>query len=376
MGNNVVRAFTGEEEWIDNDPTETPSVQSRQKYMPIPTETFKPPQINVPPYQEIVLVLGGTGVMGKGVIMALLERGHIPVVPSRYPARLLELQQELEEYMLSKLGKEKPCYLIEEDISTERGAMRVRDLALQRYGRIDRVISTLACRWPGRASLQCGVDEFQKMLECVVTVQFIAAKVFLPVIAQNQKGSYTIVTGRIGEACPKAEHGFTTIGSSALFGLVLALKAEAKMHPGVVVNEARIGIRVVPHCSLDQEQTVFGEHQAIDPQEMGWAIAAIALSDKTKNDYPPFYLYSPEEIRDVRRKLEPEGCNKPPARSEAKTATNGNLTRNQKKKMRRNKAQEQQKQKQQKQQQQKQQLQQQQQPHITKLPHTRAEIPA
>jgi NAD(P)-dependent dehydrogenase (short-subunit alcohol dehydrogenase family) len=369
MGNNVVRAFTGEEEWVDTEPFPNP----KQKYEPIPqTDPYKPPQVNVPRNQEVVLVLGGTGVLGKGIIMALLEKGHIPIVPSRYPDRLLELQQELEEYMFKKLGKEKPCYLIEEDISTERGAMRVRDLALERYGRIDRVVSTLACRWPGRAGMQCGVDELRKMLECVVMVQYIAAKVFLPLLAKNKKGSYTIVTGRIGEACPKAEHGFSTIGSSALFGLVLALKAEAKMHPGVVVNEARVGIRVVPHCSLDEEQTVFGEHQAMDPLEMGCAIAAIALSDNTKNDYPPFYLYSPEELRDVRHKLEPEGSSKLPARTDAPTTMSGNLSRSQQKKMRRIKAQEQK-------QQQKQQHKQQQKQHHAQMgstPPIRAEIPA
>jgi NAD(P)-dependent dehydrogenase (short-subunit alcohol dehydrogenase family) len=292
---NVVRGFSKQEAYLG---------QPAQQQEVLGEQHLGRPLVEVGQDKEVVLVLGGTGSVGRGIVKALVERGHIPVVTSRVQEKLQELEREIEADAEQE-GKEKPiCFLIEEDVGEEKGAKRVRDLVLQRYGRIDRVIVSLSCRWPLTPFSDLGADEFRKALDCLVTSHFVVARTFLPLLVKKNGGSYTFVTGRVGEFCANPELGVSTVAASALFGLVLACKAEAKKHKGVTVNEARIGIRVVCDSRLPEEQELFGEHQATDPLDMGRAIAAIGLSNKTRNDYPPFFLYSPEEIRDVCRQFE------------------------------------------------------------------------
>jgi len=274
--------------------------------------------------REVVLVAGGTGDIGAGIVKALLLRNSIVVVPSRSQDQLDDLTRDVatisEEELASMNEEARECPIdtleqtclteqrghlltVLEDVGDMHGASRIKALILERFGRLDRVIAALSRFWGKGVTTEQPLEEWHRALDTMVGVHFVCVKTFLPILKENNRGSYTFVTGRSGELCVKPEMGLMTVGVAALFGLVEAIKAEVKKHKGVTVNEVRIGLRVEKEDEGKQFRAFFGKHTSVTPLCIGRAVASIALSGCTRTDNPPYYLYSQQEVNEVLKTL-------------------------------------------------------------------------
>lgn len=114
--------------------------------------------------REVILVAGGTGRLGAGIVKALLMKNAIVVVPSHSQEQLEELVrdvaqlteeeevEEVEEYTGSTTQlpasecalKRGHLLTLHDDIGDMHGAARIKQAILEKYGRLDRVISAMS----------------------------------------------------------------------------------------------------------------------------------------------------------------------------------------------------------------------------------------
>lgn len=143
---------------------------------------------------KIALIAGGTGNVGEGVVRAFLKEGAVVVVPSRSKEALEQLRG-----LLGSVATDHFVPLVAQMGQIE-GAEHLRDEILDRFGRIDAVVASLGGSWDGNVPLiQVPMDTWQQYLVSNLTSHFIAARTFLPVLAQQKSGSYTLLGGAAAE---------------------------------------------------------------------------------------------------------------------------------------------------------------------------------
>lgn len=119
---------------------------------------------------KIILVAGGTGVVGSGIVNALLERGATVVVPSRYEVRYIvgllliwccgcegcwviivysllistRYPQSIELLLASVTAKKDKLFTIEGNIGDEEGAETLKKTIVDKFtAGIDHLVSSL-----------------------------------------------------------------------------------------------------------------------------------------------------------------------------------------------------------------------------------------
>eukprot|EP01121_Diplochlamys_sp_Union-15-3_P002032 TRINITY_DN1175_c0_g1_i5.p1 TRINITY_DN1175_c0_g1~~TRINITY_DN1175_c0_g1_i5.p1 ORF type:complete len:248 (-),score=53.53 TRINITY_DN1175_c0_g1_i5:32-775(-) len=219
---------------------------------------------------KVVLVTGGAGIVGSGIAKHFIYQGATVIVPSRSESRLDKLKSYIK-------GKESQLVAVATDIAdpSGKGAEEVLKIIKEKFGgKIDHVVSSLGSWWEKGVTTKQPYEEFLNALHDFAGSHFVVAKYFLPLVANQEGSSYTIITGGAGESPLNAESGFVTIGASALFGLYLALRAEFKQSP-VKLNELRIYIRIV--YPEDVKQAWENPHDVV-----GTIVTGLAASSTTQ----------------------------------------------------------------------------------------------
>jgi 3-oxoacyl-[acyl-carrier protein] reductase len=135
------------------------------------------------------LVIGGAGEVGEGIVRQFLNAGATVVVPSRSQYRLDELRQRLEGCALSRLiTKQAGC-------GTEAGAMDLYDFVLDELSELDVVVASIGGWWQGDSLLNVPLRLWNQLIENSLTAHFVAAKTFLPLLAEKDGGRYIMLNG-------------------------------------------------------------------------------------------------------------------------------------------------------------------------------------
>jgi NAD(P)-dependent dehydrogenase (short-subunit alcohol dehydrogenase family) len=208
---------------------------------------------------QLVLVCGGSGTVGSGVVRSLLSKGATVVVPSRSEAPLVTLK---EKYI--KQEDVERLFTFQLDIGTPEDALKIKESILkiceEKKVEFKHVVSSIGSWANGdqfkfnklESVSKIDLKTFDKTLHMLVGAHFVAFRTFFPLIQNVDGSSYTFVTGGAAEKVWDVNSSIMSVGASALRGLVVAAKAEAK-DSKIRVNEYYLWLMVVPFDKVEKK---------------------------------------------------------------------------------------------------------------------------
>ena len=134
---------------------------------------------------KVVVITGGTGVLGKAIAAHLAEEGAKVVILGRKA----EIGNEIVDAIKAKGGE--AMFLVTNVLDAAVLEQNLADI-LKTYGRVDALLNAAGGNMPGATIAPTGnffdlkVDEFQKVLELNLTGTVLPTQVFLkPMVAQK-----------------------------------------------------------------------------------------------------------------------------------------------------------------------------------------------
>lgn len=130
--------------------------------------------------QQVIIVTGAGGGMGKAIIQEQLEKGNIVVGLDLSVASLTDLAQDaLQCFEVNVLQEE-----------------RVNDICKQvfeKYGRIDGLVNALGIAQAATPIEQVTMDEWNRLMDVNVKTLFITTKAVVSYMKERQKGSIVTI---------------------------------------------------------------------------------------------------------------------------------------------------------------------------------------
>ena len=162
-----------------------------------------------------ILIIGAAGDVGQGLVAQFLGAGYRVLAIGRNAQRL--------EGLRHRFAGETSLEVLTGDVSNETTAAALRDAAIERLGKLDAVVASVAAPHRQRSLDGISADEFAELFRDNVLTHFVAAKTFLPVI--EPAGLYLALGGGMADLLiPRAGH--TGVCQAALRRLYLAFAAE------------------------------------------------------------------------------------------------------------------------------------------------------
>jgi len=124
-----------------------------------------------------LLVIGASGDVGQGVVQKALGKGWTVAAAGRTEEKLLALDK--------RLGSPKNLRLVPGDIGDESGATALLEKAKASLGTIDAVVVAVNAPNTAKPLLDWTIPEFIKLLRDNLVSHFIAAKTFIPHLADG-----------------------------------------------------------------------------------------------------------------------------------------------------------------------------------------------
>ncbi len=236
----------------------------------------------------VVLVAGGAGEVGAGIVQAFLDKDATVIVPSRSQEHLDDLHEHLES---TRTTTDQLNTLVG-DIGQVDGAELLRDEVLERFGQVDAVVASLGGPQPVERLTDVPMEMWDRVIDNFMTAHFVAARTFLPVLAERNGSSYTVINGSSGPtgeiAAPAAS--LMAVASSGEHMLMKALAQNAEQHGEFVrINE------LVPLTHLITRSKTDTDPEWLPAQEFG----SVAVELATKHDHQgeTIGVYSHSDIR-------------------------------------------------------------------------------
>lgn len=236
----------------------------------------------------IVLVPGGAGEVGAGIVQAFLDTGATVIVPSRSQDHLDDLHKHLEstgtatDQLTSLVG----------NIGQIDGAKELRDDILEQFGRVDTVVASLGGPQPIERLIDVPQEMWDQVIDNFMTAHFVAARTFLPLLAEQDEGSYTMINGLSGPtgdiAAPAS--GLMAIASAGEHMLMRALAESAEHHgESVRINE------LVPLTPLITRSRTNTDSEWMPAEEFGSVAVALAMEYNYHRE--AIGVYSQSDVR-------------------------------------------------------------------------------
>jgi NAD(P)-dependent dehydrogenase (short-subunit alcohol dehydrogenase family) len=174
---------------------------------------------------KIVVIPGGTGVVGSGLTRRFLDAGARVVVVSRTEANLSALRQKIA------IADSEPFVGVVGSFADEAAAARAKqavDAAVQGAA-IDHVISNLGFVKVDQAPTATKSELLRAALDEGVFTNLHSAKVFVPALRDREGSSFTFVSGGLAHIPPPMPGLWMgTVKNAAVNALMLALAGETK----------------------------------------------------------------------------------------------------------------------------------------------------
>ncbi|MEP6697990.1 MAG: SDR family oxidoreductase [Pseudonocardiales bacterium] len=155
---------------------------------------------------SVVLVAGGAGAVGEGIVSALLDSGATVVVPSRDPARLDALRQNVgsADRLLGLIG----------DVCAPEGAGRVREQVVDTVGPPDAVITAIGGWSSGPKLADIELSAWDGILARNLRTHQVVASTYIPLLRGRPGATYGVIIGDTAEA-PVAGAGPVSVTAAA-----------------------------------------------------------------------------------------------------------------------------------------------------------------
>lgn len=162
-----------------------------------------------------VFVAGGTGDVGEGIVVALLERGATVVVPTR--------TREKGERLRIAAGQNEHLILVDGSVGHFEGADAVA-IVVKAQGLLDGVVASLGGWWQGLGLAEVGPDDWHRVIADNLTSHHAVARAFMPLL-RSPSGAYVQVLGAAAEF-PVPNSSLVSITAAAVTMHGRALAAE------------------------------------------------------------------------------------------------------------------------------------------------------
>lgn len=136
---------------------------------------------------KVVVITGGTGVLGRAIAKYLDQEGAKVVILGR--------NEQLGKEIASQSSSEGGMLFIKCDVMDQKNVQAVCDEVVARYGRVDALLNAAGGNMPGATIPPTGdffgvkVDEFQKVLDLNLIGTVIPTQVFLKPMVEAGKGT-------------------------------------------------------------------------------------------------------------------------------------------------------------------------------------------
>lgn len=220
-----------------------------------------------PPHLDrVVVVAGGTGLVGRHVVRALLDAGARVLVPTRRP--IAEVEAEVEGLASSAAADR--LHLVH--VPTWDAPRELLDAAAR--WRPDAAVASLGGWWIGTELVDLAPDTWRRLVADHLTAHFLAARTLAPLVADGVDPVYLALNGAAARE-PMAGSGPVSVAGAGQTMLLDVLRREA------------IGQRVRFH-ELAVLAAVAGDERNLDPERTvtGAAVGAAALRVLTEPDAP------------------------------------------------------------------------------------------
>lgn len=185
---------------------------------------------------KVALIIGGAGEVGEGVVRQFLNHSATVIVPSRDQYRLDQLREHLGKKCCDRL------ITYQAGCCSEEGGLDLRKKIEENVGHLDMVVASIGGWWQGEPLSQMPLRIWNHIMENSLTAHFVAAKTFLPMLADLNGSSYTLLNG--GAALyPIPSAGPISVSASAQLMLKDVLSAEYE-HSQVRINTLLIKTKV------------------------------------------------------------------------------------------------------------------------------------
>lgn len=174
-----------------------------------------------------VFVAGGAGAVGEGIAEQLLAAGARVVITSRSPDKLAEVADRLR----ASTDDDDRVVAVAGDLATPVAAATLRDDVLSRVGELDAVVASLGGWWSGSRVVDLDLATWQSVIDRGLTAHFATATAFLPLIAQRDGASYTMINGAGGVSGPVPQSGPVSVSAAGQAMLTKVLAAEHADEP-------------------------------------------------------------------------------------------------------------------------------------------------
>jgi len=199
-------------------------------------------------------VVGGVGVIGRGIARALLQSGATVIVNSREESRLERISSDLNHP--EKLVLVKGSLMPEHVESTVDKVIGFNNVAVHhvvahgavRYWTTSKTHRDESYSLDNRRLLSMNAEEFENSSNQLTKMHFSAVKTFLPRLEglSDHTGaftSYTFVTGDGGGHMSGKKSSLGELNSYHIWGLSSALRAELQ-NSKVACREVRVGLPI------------------------------------------------------------------------------------------------------------------------------------
>ncbi len=234
-----------------------------------------------------VVVIGATGIIGKGAALAFAEAGARVVVVSRSAEKAVETIAQFPKDLQKKIV---PLGALFSNAVEAGHAKESVEKILGSGQKIDHVLVSVGNVDFAKAPSE---DEFSKLLDAMNEAPktlFYAAKAFLPGMKDTPGSSFLTVSGKIAYGCPIPSLWAASVKYSAVNLLVSGFHSEFKTSR-VRLNAIVLGTAV---AEVKGGKNKIGMEAEIAARQLGDAFVGLAQGNKNGEFVP---IDSPEGLK-------------------------------------------------------------------------------
>jgi 3-oxoacyl-[acyl-carrier protein] reductase len=167
---------------------------------------------------KTALITGASRNIGKAIALAFAKEGADLILNTRVN------QEELEAVSSECQGLGVQTLPVLADVSDANQVFKMVEQGLERFGRVDVLVSNAAIR-PHRPITEVSVDEWHQVMAVNLHAAFYLCKAVVPSMMQRRSGSI-IAIGGLSSLTGRPDTAAVTAAKTGLLGLIRALAAE------------------------------------------------------------------------------------------------------------------------------------------------------
>jgi 3-oxoacyl-[acyl-carrier protein] reductase len=189
---------------------------------------------------KTALIAGASRNIGKAIALTFAREGaNVALIARKMSDELKQVAKECEAGGVQALP-------IAADVGDYEQATRAVELALERFGSVEVLVSNAAIR-PHKPVWEISVEEWHQVLAVNLNATFYLAKALMPVMMKSGKGGSIIALGGMASVTSQPQRAHVIASKTGLYGLIKALALELGPYgiranliaPGLIDTERR-----------------------------------------------------------------------------------------------------------------------------------------